>query len=596
MYTNINPEKVFRELADTLSYSSKLDFFDTLVTRLESILAVDHVFLAEVVNSGREAKTLSARSKGRFLSPISYLLRDTPCEQAGFDEPCFFNGDVNQLFPHDVLLQQTGAVSYMGMAIASPTGERMAVLSILQNSPMVWHEVGREVLRIVVAHIGAEMERRRNEARIIELAYQDKLTQLPNRAKLQDYLIEAVILSHTKQQALGLLILDLKRFKEINATYGHQVGDKLLIAVAGRLNNLFGTQLFVARHANDEYALVDTQSSPERLEQLAEQVQEVFQKPFKLAYSLFHVDVNLGAALLPHDSDTAAELFQHASIALDQAKKNNSAQCIYDSAMAEKVYRQQRMLHRLTQAIEQGRLDVYFQPQFCVKTEQLCGAEALCRWQDDELGVVSPAEFIPLAEERGLILELDTFVLKRVAQQLAQWHQNKTPLPGRVSVNLSAQQFERADLVESLLALIEQEQVSSQAFTLELTESVMMRHPEEALRTTRFLRESGFDIAVDDFGTGYSSLAYLQRLAIQQVKIDRSFVFGIEKNKQNRSIVAAIIAMAHSLNMQTVAEGIETEGQKELLTSLGCNVLQGFYLGRPEPAAVFESLWLKQVS
>lgn len=593
MYVDISPEKVFRELADTLANSSKANFFEVLTERLESILKVDHVVLSEIVNGGRDARTIGVRSQGRMLKNFTYSLNDTPCALAGVNEPCFFNTAVSEQFPNDALLKELGAESYMGMAILSSTGERVGVLCILQNSPMTWADIGREVLRIVVAQIGAEMERKKNELRITELAFNDRLTGLPNRAKLQDYLSHVVAKSHVKQCAVGLVIVDLKRFKEVNDTHGHHAGDKLLVAVAGRLKNLVGSNLFVARQASDEYAIVDTNSSLTKMRDLVEQIQGVFSDPFGLTQKQFNIDVNIGAALLPHDSDTAAELFQHASIALDEAKKEGLGQCVYDASMAEKLYRKHRILSRLTSAIRDGLLEVHFQPQFCVESGQLHGAEALCRWTDEELGSVSPVEFIPLAEERGLILELDAFVVKRVSEQLISWRNKNKKLAGRVSINLSAQQFERADMVENLLELTKQ--VGSEEFSLELTEGVMMRNPEAALRITEILKGHGFSIAVDDFGTGYSSLAYLQRLAIQLVKIDRSFICDIENNSQNRSIVTAIIAMANSMGMQTIAEGVETESQKNLLAELGCNILQGFYLGRPVSAADFEDAWLTEM-
>ncbi len=483
---------------------------------------------------------------------------------------------------------------YMGMAIVSPAGERVGILCILQNSPMTLADIGREVLRIVVAQVAAEMERKKNERRIGQLAFQDRLTGLPNRARLQDFINDAVASSHAKQRAVSLTIIDLKRFKEINDTHGHHAGDKLLVAVAGRLKKLFGPNIFVARQASDEYAIVNTDASLNNSRAMVEQIRKIFAKPFSLAQSQLYVEVNIGAALLPHDSDTAAELFQHASIALDEAKKEGVGHCIYDASMAEKLYRKHRILNRLSGAIRDGLLEVHFQPQFCVATGQLHGAEALCRWTDAELGVVSPAEFIPLAEERGLILDLDAFVLQRVSEQLAAWRKINKNIGWRVSVNLSAQQFECLDVVTNLTELTKL--VGAESFVLELTESVMMRKPEEALVVSETLRQLGFDISVDDFGTGYSSLAYLQRLAIQQVKIDRSFISDIENNTQNRSIVTAIIAMVHSMGMKTVAEGVETEGQMRLLEQLGCDFLQGFYLGHPVSAAEFEHAWLTEAS
>ncbi|RUO44302.1 histidine kinase [Aliidiomarina taiwanensis] len=590
MYDDINAELVFRKLADTLAHSGQRNFFQLLVERLESILKVDHVMLSEFTYDTLHARTLQVRSKNQWLDNFSYQLQGTPCGQVQPGDPLFINHGICQLFPDDRVLKELEAESYMGMAILSPDGKPIGVLCILQNSPMSHAEIGREVLRIAVAQISAEFERKRNEARILELAFQDKLTRLPNRSKLHEHLAHVVEQSPHTQGAIGLIIIDLKRFKEVNYTYGHIMGDKLLVAVAGRLKSQLGADLFVARQASDEYAVIDTDASLPKMRQLVEQVNRVFSEPFTIMQTQLEVEVNIGASLLPHDSDTADELFQHACIALDEAKTESLGQCIYDASMAERLYRKHRVLNQLTHALNNGSLDVHLQPQFCVKTGKVFGAEALSRWTDDELGPVSPAEFVPIAEERGLIQQLDRLVLRKVGQQLSQWRKQGIEFPGRISINLSAQQFESVDVVEKLGQLTQE--VGATSYTLELTEGVMMRKPEEALVVTQMLKKYGFDIAVDDFGTGYSSLAYLQQLSIQWVKIDRSFVRDLNESEQNKSIVKAIIAMAHSLGMKTVAEGVETKGQAMLLKELGCDFLQGFFLGRPVSKQEFEKKWL----
>lgn len=591
MYDDINAELVFKKLADTLAHSGQNDFFQLLVERLETILKVDHVFLSEITGTSTFAKTLFARSRGKWLDNFTYNLMATPCGKVLPNVPLFINENLCSLFPDDNLLQELAAESYMGMAILSPEGKRVGILCFLQDKPMTHAEIGREVLRIAVAQISAEFERKRNEARILELAFQDKLTRLPNRSKLHEHLAHVVEQSPQTQCAIGLVIIDLKRFKEVNYSYGHVMGDKLLMAVAGRLKSQLGKRLFVARQASDEYALIDTDASLSKMRELVEQVNRVFSEPFTIMQTQLEVEVNIGASLLPHDSDTAEELFQHACIALDEAKTEGLGQCIYDASMAERLYRKHRVLNQLTKALNNGSLDVHLQPQFCVKSGKVFGAEALSRWTDDELGPVSPAEFVPIAEERGLIQQLDRLVLRKVGQQLNDWRKQGVEFPGRVSINLSAQQFESVDVVQKLAQLTHE--VGANSYTLELTEGVMMRKPEEALVVTQMLKKAGFDIAVDDFGTGYSSLAYLQQLSIQWVKIDRSFVRDLNESEQNKSIVKAIIAMAHSLGMKTVAEGVETKGQAMLLKEFGCDYLQGFFLGRPVSKQAFEAKWLK---
>jgi len=434
------------------------------------------------------------------------------------------------------------------------------------------------------------MTRQESHRRMHQLAYEDSLTHLPNRLHLQEFIAETVGSAHKRQASVGLAIVDIRRFKEINDTYGHQAGDQLLRAVAMRLQNLLGEEVYVARQSSDEYTVVLTNSSHEQLIRMVEKLQTGFSDPFSVGLRRFNVEVNIGAALYPEDSDTAGELFQHASIALDEAKAQGRTECVYDATMADKLHRKQWLLNRLTDAIRTEKLYLCYQPQVSLRTGALKGAEALCRWHDEKLGNVNPAEFIPLAEERGLIRELGAWVVRESVQQLANWQQQVGLLNWRLSINLSAQQFDDMHIVEDLAEL--SVPLGSKALLLELTESVMMRDPHMALDTSSRLAEAGFAMAIDDFGTGYSSLAYLQQLQLTEVKIDRSFVMKIEDSEQNRAIVAAIIAMAKGLGLSTVAEGVETAAQADILRELGCDYAQGYYFGKPVPAEDFYSTWL----
>lgn len=591
MNAAINPEQVFRDLADILAHSYHKNFYLTLVERLEEILQVDHVLLARYNKANKEYTSLVMRSEGETQDNVAFELEGSPWEHGVSSETYFYNGDALINFPQWSLLRQLETPSFMAIPILSGRDEQLGVLCIFQKSPITWPEIGREVLRIVAAQVSAEMERALDQLKISELAFQDPLTGLANRARLQQYLKESVANSQYKQRSVGFIIVDLKRFKEINDTYGHHIGDLLLGAVARRLKNLTNPNVFIARQASDEFAFVDTHSSPDKLRTKIARIKAVFEQPFSLLNHEFYVGVNIGASLLPHDSDTASELFQHASIAVDQAKKMGMNECIYDASIAEQLYRKHRVLKRLNIALKDGLFDVYFQPQFLAKTGRLHGAEALCRWTDDELGVVHPSEFIVLAEERGLISEIDQYMLKKVCEYLQVWHVENNQVPEHISVNLSAQHFEHLGVVSKVIEATKPMEAAN--FVLEITESVMMREPEQALTLINELKSIGFSIAVDDFGTGYSSLSYLQRFASQYLKIDRSFIFDLENNEQNRSIVKAVIAMAQSIGIKTIAEGVETEQQKQILEALGCDILQGFYLGKPCPADVFSKTWLQ---
>jgi len=287
----------------------------------------------------------------------------------------------------------------------------------------------------------------------------------------------------------------------------------------------------------------------------------------------------------------ASELFNAASIALHHAKRRDSSTCPYTQTMRHALQRRQRMTERLSAAISDHHLELYFQPQVDLSSGQLTGAEALCRWHDAEWGWVSPGEFIPLAEERGLIRALGDWVLEESARQLIAWNsQCLMPLPVRLSIKISAQPFADPQLTSHIAQLTAG--VSPTAIALELTESDFMRDPDQAIDITHTMRQAGYALSIDDFGTGYSSLSYLRRFAADALKIDISFVREMLENRHDRTIVQTIIAMAQALEMKTVAEGVETQEQARLLAEMGCNEAQGYWFGRPLPANEFAAAWL----
>ncbi|RTE87056.1 MULTISPECIES: bifunctional diguanylate cyclase/phosphodiesterase [Gammaproteobacteria] len=591
MTSPIDSKEVFRELADVMASSGSKNFYQKLVQKLEQLLQVDHVLLASVSSDGTEASTMAVTSHGRIINNFTFPLQGTPCFELRSDEPALCNGGVRQKYPHDEMLMALNAESFLGMAILDNEGNRLGVLSLLQNSEMTWPDLGREVLRIAVAQISAEMVRYRNEQRIQQLAYVDPLTKLPNRTAFHEFLNDTLFKARSKDEQVGLLVTDIRRFKEINDTHGHRAGDKLLSAVSMRLQSLMGEKVFLSRLASDEFAIVLTQSSIDEVEDAIKRVKTSFSDPFAVGARRFSVETNIGAALFPNDSFGASELLQHASIALDEAKLLSIEHCIYNVEMAEKIKRKQNLLNKLSEAIRTNKLELYFQPQFCLKTGKVKGAEALCRWFDDELGHVSPVEFIPLAEERGLIRELGAWVAREASEQMMRWQQEVGDISWMLSINLSAQQFNDYRIVEEMKDLTQC--AGHGKIMLELTESVMMRDPEQAVQTSKKLHDAGLAMAIDDFGTGYSSLAYLQKLQLHEVKIDRSFVRDIDSNEQNHSIVVAIIAMAKGLGLWTVAEGVETNEEADTLKKLGCDYVQGYYFGKPVDADSFFKLWLK---
>ncbi|KAA0010091.1 sensor domain-containing phosphodiesterase [Billgrantia pellis] len=591
------PEDAFRLLADGLGKAGTPQALDHLVERLASIFEGDHVLVGKLLSDNASIRTVAFWSRGSLQPTSVYELAGTPCEHVLNDQVCEFSESVRQRFPHSELLQELGAESYVGIPLHAPEGRLVGLLAVLSGHTLHMADYAPEVLRIAAVQAGAEMARRAEEEkrrssdyRIQQLIYWDSVTGLPNRRYFMERLEEACEQARLRDNCLGLLYLDLQRFRQINDTQGHELGDMMLAEIAGR----FGAQTepgeFVARLGGDEFMVLLTDTRPAAMAHAIERYRNSLLPPIQLAERSFSVSASVGAALFPRDADTAQSLFQHASIALNHAKRDNSRTRFFNATMADELQQHEVLEVRFSEALAQGRLSLAFQPQFSLKTGKLIGAEALCRWHDDILGHVSPGIFIPLAEEQGLIRQLGEWVLDAACQQLQTWEHRGKPFPGRLSVNVSAQQMDDPRLAEHIQRIATR--IPPGKLGLELTESGLMRNPEQTVRITRALCNAGFSLAIDDFGTGYSSLTYLKRFAADTLKIDMSFVKDMLKSSHDHAIVATIIAMAQTLGMLTVAEGVEEAEQAEALRALGCTGVQGFHFGRPVDGDTFAGLWL----
>ncbi|MBA2780109.1 putative bifunctional diguanylate cyclase/phosphodiesterase [Billgrantia kenyensis] len=591
------PEDAFRLLADGLGKAGTPQAFDHLVERISSIFDAEHVLVGKLLSDNATIRTVAFWSHGTLQPATVYTLAGTPCESVLSDEVCEFTEGVCQRFPDDAMLQELGVESYVGVPLRSPQGHLIGLLAVLSSRPLDLASYGPEVLRIAAAQSGAEMARRSEEDkrrssdyRIQQLIYWDSVTGLPNRRSFMERLEDACEQARLRDTCLGLLYLDLQRFRQINDTQGHELGDQILAEIAGRLTAQSDPGEFVARLGGDEFMVLLTDTRPAAMAHAVERYRNSLLPPIQLAERSFSVSASVGAALFPRDADTAQSLFQHVSIALNHAKHDPSRTRFFTTTMVDELHQHEILQLRFSEALANDKLSLAFQPQFCLNTGKLIGAEALCRWHDDILGQVSPATFIPLAEEQGLICSLGEWVLDAACQQLLTWEQQGKPFPGRLCVNVSAQQMDDPRLAEHILRIATR--VLPGKLGLELTESGLMRNPEQTVRITRALCEAGFSLAIDDFGTGYSSLTYLKRFAADTLKIDMSFVRDMLKSSHDHAIVSTIIAMAKNLGMQTVAEGVEEAEQAEALRALGCSGVQGFHFGRPVDGVTFAELWL----
>ena len=438
-------------------------------------------------------------------------------------------------------------------------------------------------------------ERKQQEQKIHQLAYIDELTGLANRRMFFDRLQLSLANAHRHNHQLAVLFLDLDLFKRINDTLGHQAGDQALKEVARRISETVREGESVARLGGDEFTILLPEiSQTDPLECLAKRLIKQIEKPVRLLDQEFFLTTSIGIAVYPQDGVNAEQLVKHADVAMYQAKNSGRNQyCFYHASAGQQNVDELKLEQALREALRLQQLDVYYQPKFTLDSQQLVGLEALVRWQHPQLGVMSPAQFIPLAEKLGLISTLGEQVLQRVCLQLTQWHNCTIP----VSVNISALQLADSEFVTRLHHIIRLADVPPQRIELELTESCLI--PEQAEQTQyqlTQLKALGFKLSIDDFGTGYSSLSYLRRLPIDTLKIDQSFVRDLPDNPGACQIVSAIIAMAKALGLDVIAEGIEHQQQLDFLRQAGCNQGQGYLVSAPRPAQEFTQLFMDKVA
>ncbi|EUC16780.1 sensor domain-containing protein [Paraburkholderia hospita] len=420
-----------------------------------------------------------------------------------------------------------------------------------------------------------------------QLEYQanyDSLTRLPNRNLLRDRLQHALIVAQRHHKGVAVVFIDLDGFKNVNDSLGHSVGDRLLSVVADRLARCARASDTVARHGGDEFVIVMTDTVDEQsLIAWMERVRASISEPVWLDGTELYVGCSMGASLFPQDGDDAETLMKKADLAMYRAKDmgRNTFQ-FYQPEMNVSAGARLNLERRLRRALRDNEFLLHYQPQVDIETGQVVGMEALVRWSDPEVGLIPPSQFIPVAEESGLIGPLSEWVLREACRQNKAWQDEGLP-PARVSVNLSARQFQQRDIAKLVMQVLEETGLDPQYLELELTESTIMRNAEEAVSMLNELHALGIGLAIDDFGTGYSSLSYLKRFPVDRLKIDRSFVSDIGESSDDETITSAIIALAHSLNLQVIAEGVETSTQLDFLKERACDEMQGYFFAKPLP-------------
>jgi diguanylate cyclase (GGDEF)-like protein len=436
------------------------------------------------------------------------------------------------------------------------------------------------------------IERNRAQRRIQQLAHYDELTALPNRLLFNQALEDALRETAQSAQPLALLFVDVDRFKNVNDTLGHDMGDRLLKEVAARLRRCLRGGDLLARFGGDEFVVLLPELPYEGYAAgVAARLLAALTDPLRLDDQECHVTASIGVATCPQDGRDAQTLQKHADTALHRAKDQGRNSFCHYSPQGDLHSRERLTLEaQLRRALGRGELDLHYQPKQAIAGGALTGMEALLRWRHAELGMVSPVRFIPIAEETGLIVPIGEWVLRTACAQAAALGRSTGIEHPRVAVNLSARQFADRSLVPLVASALADAGLEPSSLELEITESLVMQNPEQAARLLAQLQEMGVKLAMDDFGTGYSSLAYLKRFPVDAIKIDRSFIQGLPADEEDATITQAVIAMAHSLRLRTIAEGVETAEQLAFLERLGCDEIQGYYFSKPLPFAEIEQL------
>jgi diguanylate cyclase (GGDEF)-like protein/PAS domain S-box-containing protein len=518
------------------------------------------------------------------------------CEMSGYTYEDLMGLNVADfIYPEDLPLvnenirkrfnNETGTIKYEYRAIRK---DKSVITFELYGSKIVYH--GRDAIIGTVIDI---TERKNTEKMIKHMAYHDQLTNLPNRYLLREKLNEVIIASRQNNCQFALLFLDLDRFKAINDTMGHEVGDQVLTEIAERLKVCVEENDIISRYGGDEFSVLLPESGKQRASQVAYQILTKLSLPLTFHHHEILVTPSIGISLFPAHGENFDRLIKNADLAMYHAKSlgRNNFQ-FFNEQLNKKAQYELRLEINLRKALEKNQLVLFYQPQVNLETNQVCGAEALMRWVHPEKGIIPPADFIPIAEETGLIIPMGEWAIRTACQENKKW-QLAGFSPIIVSVNISAKQFFQSNLVDIVKSALAETGLEPNFLELEITESITM-DVERSISTLLELKKLGVKISIDDFGTGYSSLNYLRRLPIDKLKIDQSFIRECPNDINSNTIVRTIIVMAHLLKLQVKAEGVETKEQVSFLLGQGCKEAQGYLFSKPITVSEFESEFMQK--
>lgn len=570
-------------------------FFSRLVVHLARLLQTKYIFIG--LSASRQQtpgfQTVAACIDGELVDNLFIPVDGTPLEAVlRKGEYAFAHGELAAQ-KDQPFLQEFQVSSFVGVAIADNERQSVGAILIMDTAPMEQMEHIRDLAKIFVSRVGNELERLESERTIRKMAFEDPLTGLPNRAELNEQVRAKLSLPGTS----AFIQIDLDHFKTINDALGHDVGDDVIKQLGWRLREAADESMFIARLGGDEFAVVisNLEESPERHTiGCANQLLRLLEKPVEVGDHVLDVGCTMGIVLFPEFADTPVDVFRNADIALHKAKQHGRGGFqFFTPAMRDEISQRVCIEKGLREALVRDEFSLYYQPQMDADGEVM-GAEVLLRWLTSDSKFISPAVFIPVAEETGLINPIGDWVLRKSLQVRKQWLESVSEFKGHFSINVSAWQFARPDFVESTLGAIAEIDLPANLITLEITETAVLSDIRDTIAKMAELREAGLTIALDDFGTGYSSLAYLRDLPLDSLKIDKTFVDLLEEQTEE-PLVGSMISIGEYMGMQVVAEGVESQKQFERLKRMGCNAFQGYLFAKPLSETEFIA-WLRQPS